>query len=51
MNTQSLRRRIAPYDYEWGDLVDREDKVRLLIDPESNYAKAGGMAMERSKDD
>jgi hypothetical protein len=51
MNTQSLRRRIAPYDYEWGDLIDKEDQVRLLIDPESNYAKAGGMAMERSKDD
>jgi hypothetical protein len=51
MNTQHLRRRIAPYDYEWGDLVDREDKVRLLIDPVSTYAQNAAAAMNRSKDD
>lgn len=51
MNTQHLRRRIAPYDYDWGDLVDRLDKVRLLIDPESTYAKNAGMAMARAQDD
>lgn len=51
MNTQHLRRRIAPYDYDWGDLVDRLDKLKLLIDPESQYAKAAGMAMRRGQDD
>lgn len=51
MNTQHLRRRVAPYDYDWGDLVDKLDKLKLLIDPESNYAKAGGMAMKRGQDD
>lgn len=51
MNTQHLRRRIAPYGYMWGDLVDREDKVRLLIDPTSTYAKNAGYAMERAYDD
>lgn len=51
MNTQHLRRRIAPYGYMWGDLVDREDKVRLLIDPTSAYAKNAGYAMERAYDD
>lgn len=51
MNTQHLRRRIAPYDYDWGDLVDKLDKLKLLIDPESNYAKAGGAAMRRGQDD
>lgn len=51
MSTQSLRRRIAPYPYEWADLVDRADKVRLLIDPASSYAQAGAMAMRRAYDD
>lgn len=51
MNSQHLRRRVAPYDWEWGDLVDQPDKVRTLIDPESNYAKAAGYAMARGYDD
>ena len=51
MNTQHLRRRIAPYDYDWGDLIDRLDRVRLLIDPASTYARTGAAALERGKDD
>ena len=51
MNTQHLRRRVAPYDYDWGDLIDQEDKVRLLIDPESAYAKNAAFALERAIDD
>lgn len=51
MNTQHLRRRVAPYIYDWGDLIDRQDKLMTLTDPESNYAKAGGMAMRRGQDD
>lgn len=51
MNSQSLRRRVAPYPYRWGDLVDKEDQVRLLIDPASNYARNAGFAMNRATDD
>lgn len=51
MNTQHLRRRLAPYDYGWGDLVDNLDKVRLLIDPASTYARNAAMAMSRAQDD
>jgi len=51
MNTQHLRRRLAPYDYGWGDLVDNLDKVKLLIDPTSTYARTGAMAMNRGQDD
>jgi hypothetical protein len=51
MNTQHLRRRLAPYDYGWGDLVDNLDKVRLLIDPASTYARNAAMAMNRAQDD
>lgn len=45
------RRRVSPGDYEWGDLVDREDKLRLIISPESEYAIAGANALGRQKDD
>lgn len=51
MNTQSLRRRVAPYAWDWGDLVDRSDKVRLLIDPASNYARNAAAALGRGQDD
>lgn len=51
MNTQHLRRRLAPYDYGWGDLVDNLDKVRLLIDPASTYAQNAASAMARGQDD
>jgi hypothetical protein len=51
MNSQWLRRRIAPYDYDWGDLIDRLDRVRLLVDPESQYTRNAGLAMGRGFDD
>lgn len=51
MNTQHLRRRIAPYDYDWGDLIDKLDKVRMLVDPASTYAQTGAAALERGADD
>jgi hypothetical protein len=38
-------------DYDWADLVDDEDKVRLLIDPASEYLIAGTNAMLRAVDD
>lgn len=51
MNTQHLRRAVVPYDYDWGDLVDKLDKVRMLSDPTSPYALTAASAMERAKDD
>ena len=38
-------------DYDWADLIDQEDKVRMLISPESEYAQAGAWAMGRAMDD
>lgn len=51
MNSQWLRRRIAVYDYDWGDLIDRLDRARLLLDPDSKYTKNAGRAMARGYDD
>jgi len=38
-------------DYEWADLIDSVDKVRMLADPTSTYARAAAAAMGRSMDD
>jgi hypothetical protein len=37
--------------YEWADLIDDADKVRMLIDPTSTYARAAAAAMGRAMDD
>lgn len=37
--------------YEWADLIDDSDKVRLLADPKSTYARAAAAAMGRAMDD
>lgn len=50
-NTPHARRQVALYDVEWGDLVDKLDKVMMLIDPTSTYAMNAGLSMGRAKDD
>tara|TARA_Y100000114_G_C11741994_1_gene319495 strand:+ start:656 stop:1045 length:390 start_codon:yes stop_codon:yes gene_type:complete len=37
--------------YEWADLIDDADKVRMLIDPTSTYAEAAAAAIGRAMDD
>ena len=51
IDTPHSRRRVSLADYEWADLIDDLDKVRMLTDPTSNYAKAAAAAMNRSIDD
>ena len=51
IDTPHSRRRVTLADYEWADLIDNADKVRLLIDPTSSYAKAAAAAMGRAMDD
>lgn len=51
IDTPHSRRRVSLADYEWADLIDDADKVRMLIDPTSSYAKAAAAAMGRSTDD
>ena len=36
--------------YEWADLIDEPDKVRMLIDPTNGYTQAAGMALGRAID-
>lgn len=50
-DTPHSRRMVTLEDYEWADLVDDQDKIRMLIDPTSEYALAASFAFGRSKDD
>jgi len=51
MDTPHSRRKVTMDDYDWADLIDNEDKVRMLISPQSEYALAGAYAMGRAMDD
>ena len=51
IDTPHSRRRVSLADYEFADLIDQQDKIRLLIDPTSSYAKAAAYAMGRATDD
>ncbi len=50
VETPHTRRMVTMSDYEWADLIDDNDKVRLLVDPTSNYSKAAAAAMGRAMD-
>ena len=51
MNTPHARRMVTLTDYEYADLIDDQDKLRMLISPESTYARAAAAAIGRSMDD
>lgn len=51
LDTPHSRRKVSLADYEWADLIDDQDKIRMLIDPESAYAQAAMWAMGRAMDD
>jgi len=51
VNTPNDRRWVFPEDYDWADLIDSFDKLRLLADPQSAYSQNGLYAMGRAVDD
>jgi hypothetical protein len=51
VSTPHERRRLTLADYEWGDLVDKPDMVRTLIDPTNSYSLNASWAMGRAIDD
>lgn len=50
-DTPHSRRRVTLEDYVYADMVDKEDKLRIIMNPESQYVEAGQMAMGRAMDD
>ena len=51
ISTPHAARWVFPTDYEWADLIDDQDKLRMLIDPTSPYAQNGSLALGRAIDD
>lgn len=50
-NTSHTRRHVSTQDADWGDLIDRLDRVRLIIRPDDAYVRIGIMTLNRKKDD
>jgi hypothetical protein len=44
------RRRVAPYDWDWGKLFDSIDKIRRLTDPTNQYVRAAAYSFGRKID-
>jgi hypothetical protein len=50
VNVPHDRRRVSLRDFDWADLIDRTDRIRLLIDPTSPYAQSAAFALGRKMD-
>lgn len=51
ISTPADARWVFPNDYEWADLIDDQDRLRMLIDPQSGYVQNGVNAVRRAQDD
>ena len=51
IETPHDKRWVFPLDYEWADLIDDVDKLKIIADPTSPYAINGAMAIGRAMDD
>lgn len=45
------RRWVYPHDYEAGDLIDQQDKLRTIDQLDNPYVMAGKLAVQRAMDD
>lgn len=50
IDSEHSRRRVTLTDYVWADLIDKEDRRRLLMDPAGPYAQAAAWSLGRKKD-
>lgn len=53
LGTPLDRRWVYPKDWEWGDMIDREDELRMFIDSnlKSGYTTVGASALMRATDE
>lgn len=51
VDTAHSRRRVTMADFEWADLIDRQDVHRVLTNPQNAYVRNATMAAMRNKDD
>lgn len=50
VSTTHDRRRVGLRDFDWADLIDKRDRIRLLSDPSAAYTLNALAALGRSKD-
>lgn len=50
VNSQHERRRAEMNDYDWADLIEDQDRVRMLINPDSAYVTNAVAALGRAID-
>lgn len=51
LDVPTAQRWVFPTDWDWGTLIDDQDKLRMLLDPTSPYTQAGVVAMRRAQDE
>ena len=51
ISTPHDRRRIATRDFDWADMIDKKDRLRMLADPTSSYTQNAVYAFGRRLDD
>ena len=51
LETPHTRRRVGMRDFDWADMIDRPDKIRMLADPTSSYTQNAVYALGRKMDD
>jgi len=51
INVPHDRRRVSLRDFDWADLIDRPDRIRMLIDPSSPYSQNAAFALGRKMDE
>tara|TARA_B100000287_G_scaffold365834_1_gene360745 strand:- start:15461 stop:16345 length:885 start_codon:yes stop_codon:yes gene_type:complete len=51
INVPHDRRRCSLRDFDWAELIDRPDRIRLLIDPTSPYSQNASFALGRKMDE
>jgi hypothetical protein len=51
INVPHDRRRVSLRDFDWADLIDRPDRIRMLIDPTSPYSQNAAFALGRKMDE
>ena len=51
LETPHTRRRIGMRDFDWADMIDRPDKIRMLADPTSSYSQNAVYSLGRKLDD
>jgi hypothetical protein len=51
INVPHDRRRVSLRDFDWAELIDRQDRIRMLIDPTSPYSQNASFALGRKMDE